>query len=606
MNFFETIYSLLIESVEDVNSIYDKYYSGKIDRNRFNTIAKADSATKINKEGNIEKLGKYARLLMTLYINGGLQMEDLSLAQEYIHLIYKHNIKSIDWTKIKELGDLHPFVEKYMAQNTQTIDEILPYLDEGVDYKLLHDGEQYKIYQPLSEKGACYLGVGATWCTTWGPLSLDPKNKDKSNRFKQYNSEGPIYDIIPKDNFEGRIQIQFQGDEFKNKNNQTIDVKNLFENDELFNFFFPLSENTTEEQMEKMVSRIKFLPTEKQAIVRKFKKQLFSGVVYGDDIAVIDTSGDFSGDAWIAQHTDIDNLVNVDLNDDRIEFNFSSTKGFIHIGNLETYLTNLRRYKDNEYPSDIHEPDHDDMYYMFQNVFENHSESPIEWLGNCIEANDFERFWAKYGDNLFTHLRSNYYDKFNDLNYQNMDHAYNRLIENVTNHINVEYGYSNSTIDFNVDNFNDFVSNKNIKTIDNFDDFVDNFINWYDINTEDYNIWEYLEWDYPSFYDFKEDIDDFFNDEDRKAGREFIDNLHKQLKDFNDQRNEWVWEDGDKKVEIKKHGYNVDNDTVLMVYTNKKTGETHRGDVKVENIHKYVSMNMLAEIYFNFKKNILL
>jgi len=609
MNFFETIYNLLIESVEDVDAIFEKYYSDKLDRNRFNIIAKADEATKVNKEGKIEKLGKYARLLMSLYINSKLQIEDLSLAQEYIYLIYKHNIKGIDWTNIKELGDLHPFVEKYMAQNTQTIDEILPYLDEGDDYKLLHNGEEYIIYQPLTEKGACYLGVGATWCTTWGPLSLDPKNRDKSNRFKQYNSNGPLYIIVPKDNFDGRVQINFEGDEYKNKNNSSIYVKDFLDNQELFNFFFPLNDQTTKEQMEVMIGRLKFLSSEKQAIVRKFKKELLGGVIYGDELALIDADDDFSGDEWIAKHTNIDTLESVEIDDDRVQFNFNSIKGFVHITNLETYVNNLIRYKENEHPTDVHEPDHDDMYYMFMHVFENERDLPIEWLGNSIESNDFEKFWAKYGDGLYDHLRSQYYDKFNDLNYQNIDHAYNRLIENVTKYIDVEFGggySSKNTIYFNIDKFNDYVTTKGINTIDNFDDFVDDYLNWFDINTEDYDIWEYLEWDYPRYHDLKDEIDDFFNNEDRKSEREFVEVLHKQLKDFDNLSRSWVWEDGDKKVEIKKTGYSVENGTVEMVYTNKKTGEVHNGQVRVENIHKYVTMNMLAEIYFKFKKNILL
>jgi len=609
MNFFETIYSLLIESVEDVNAIYDKYYASKLERNRFNAIAKADDATKVNKEGEIEKLGKYARLLMTLYINDGLKMEDLSLAQEYIHLIYKHNIKNIDWHKIKDLSDLHPFVEKYMAQNTETIDEILPYLDESVDYKVLHDGEQYKIYQPLTEKGACYLGVGATWCTTWGPLSLDPKNKDKTNRFKAYNNAGPLFIIVPKDNFDNRVQIHFEDDEFKNKNNSSIDIKALFENNELFNYFFPLNDKTTKEEMETMVERIKYLPSDKQKILREFKRKVFGGGTQNDELATIEDDGEFNGDTWIAENVDADYIEELDLDDDRAVFYLSPVTSMVHLQKLDDYLSSLRRSLDNDYPVNMHEPDHDDLYYLFMNLFENDSDVVHGWLGNAVEANDFEKFWEKYGDELWDYLRTDYYDKFNDLNYQNLDHAYRRMIENVTKYIDTDYDSKwnrKTKVDFNVDKFNDYVRAKDLTVIENFDQFIDDYCDYHDISTEDYDVWEYLEWDYPRYRDLSDQIDAFFTDEKRIKERAFVDNLHKQLKDFDNERHSWVWEDGEKKVEIRKTGYNIENDTIDMVYINKKTGEVHRGPVKVENIHKYATMNMLAEIYFKFKKNILL
>ena len=241
MNFESILYELLVESVEDVNKIYVKYYN-TIPRNRFDSIARVDKFTKVNNNGEIEKLGKLARLLLTLYSKEGFHIEDLSLAKEYIDVIYKRSIV-IPWDKIKTLPDIYPYVKKYLAQDTQSFKDIFEFLEGGEDYKILHDGEEYVIYRPLTEKGACYLGVGAEWCTTWGPLSLNHRNRDRTNRFKIYNDQAPLYIIAEKTDLDKRVQFWFKptdinSSEFKNLSNGNVDPKGYFYKNELFHFFY--------------------------------------------------------------------------------------------------------------------------------------------------------------------------------------------------------------------------------------------------------------------------------------------------------------------------------------------------------------------------------
>lgn len=81
---FKTLSGYLMEQ-SSPDEIYQKYYS-KIDKNIFDKIIEADPKT-------IKgiKIGKYAKLLLNIYKNGNLPMEDLPKASYYLSLVYKYN-----------------------------------------------------------------------------------------------------------------------------------------------------------------------------------------------------------------------------------------------------------------------------------------------------------------------------------------------------------------------------------------------------------------------------------------------------------------------------------------------------------------------------------
>lgn len=174
--------------------IYQKYYS-KIPYNEFLEIVSSDPQSVVSND-KIQKMGKYSKLLILLFQKGGLQLEDLDKAKEYLGYVYQHKIP-MDLGKIKQLADIYNVVKDYIAKDTKSLEEILKILSKE-EFKVLHNGENWYIFQPLTEKASCYLGVNTEWCTTWGPYSLNKKHKDRGNMFSRYSPQGPLFIMIDK------------------------------------------------------------------------------------------------------------------------------------------------------------------------------------------------------------------------------------------------------------------------------------------------------------------------------------------------------------------------------------------------------------------------
>jgi hypothetical protein len=136
--------------------IYNKYYS-KIPYDDFKLIVNSDPQTNISSDGTVTRMGKYSKLLLSMFQKGGLKLEDLEKAEEYLGYVYSHKIP-VEVNKINELGDLYNTVKDYIAKDTKALSEILKVLSEN-EYKVLHNGEEWYVFQPLTEKAACYLGV---------------------------------------------------------------------------------------------------------------------------------------------------------------------------------------------------------------------------------------------------------------------------------------------------------------------------------------------------------------------------------------------------------------------------------------------------------------
>jgi hypothetical protein len=149
---------------------------------------------------------------------------------------------SIDIKNIKQISDLYDIVKNYIVSIETPIREILKELPKD-SYKLLHNGENWVVFRPLTEKAAAWLGVGSSWCTTWGKYSLDPTYKSRSNLFTTYNY-APIYIMIDKSDEKHKYQFQFKKDEFRDVRDGMINVKGFFiKHEELREFYFPLLVN---------------------------------------------------------------------------------------------------------------------------------------------------------------------------------------------------------------------------------------------------------------------------------------------------------------------------------------------------------------------------
>jgi hypothetical protein len=595
MKLFDFIdWDLLEESVQDVEAIRQKYYSEI--GNRFHTIAVADKFTKLDNDGNIVKLGKYARLLLNLYQMGGLLIEDLPLAKDYINILYDRNV-SVPWHQIRELSDLYPYVQKYIAKNDMPFQDVLPYLEAGKDY-IKHEpaDSNYEIYQPLTEKGAAYLGVGAEWCTTWGPYSLNPRNKSKSNRFAAYSKEGPLFILVNKTDNNDRAQFHFKDEEFKNLSNRDADTKKYFEDNGVFNFFFPFEKDGQEisdEQLKEYKKFIKLLPKDKEQTIKEKYAERFGS--FGATSLNIDID-EFDEEEYFALVPDKSvRSIEITRSGD-VSFQVDLPSNY-NVESLDRYLSSLHHSKNDSSPSEWMGEFEDDLHQMFMSFAENNQDFLIGIYGNS--AKDYKGLWDRFGQIFIEKFYDDYASKFDEINYANVDAGYDRLLRQVEERITVN---RDNEVVFELNSYNDFVDANQLNEIDNFNKFLERYIDFYDLNLEDYGA--DIDWEWPHWGDFENEIKEWF-----ESG--VTENMSQTRKQLNDILSKFfkkyghTYEDNDKLLRVDDSKVDYENQSVYINYVDKNSKENFNGYVKIENLPKYVSMNMLAETYFKFKRLII-
>ena len=196
-----------------LSDIHDKYYS-KIPEDIFRQIISADPTYRIEKS---EKMGKYGKWLLSLYMNRQLKIEDLYKATEYLQYFIKYyNIIQVkDINKYKSLQDLYNVVSQYMNNDniaTSKSDEVRK-IKEGAE-KVYEDSE-WLVIIPHTQEASCYYGKGTQWCTA---------AEYSHNMFDNYNNQGPLYINIDKVN-NLKYQFHFETDSFMDENDNPIEGK---------------------------------------------------------------------------------------------------------------------------------------------------------------------------------------------------------------------------------------------------------------------------------------------------------------------------------------------------------------------------------------------
>jgi hypothetical protein len=87
--------------------------------------------------------------------------------------------------------------------------------------KEIYNDSEMRIIQPLDEQASCYYGQGTRWCTAG----------NNNNKFNYYNSDGPLYIILPKHprHTGEKYQIHFNLNEFKDEHDIGILPRELLE-----------------------------------------------------------------------------------------------------------------------------------------------------------------------------------------------------------------------------------------------------------------------------------------------------------------------------------------------------------------------------------------
>lgn len=592
MDFYILLEELLLEL--SPIEIYKKYYNNLSPR-LFNKIVSSDPKSIIRGK-EIQHIGKYVKLLITMYNNRSLKIEDLDRAKEYLSYVYKHQIP-IDSSKIKNLSDLYNLVSKYIVRTNSDLKTILSSLNND-DYKLLFNGEKWIIFQPLTEKGACYLGVSSEWCTTWGPNSLSHENKDKDNRFEYYNTSGKLYIIINKTDEKEKYQFHFEDKQFMDSEDSQIDT-GLFlsSNEELKYFFFPSFIKDVDEETNNFQLSISSILSDDDSniLLRKLLKlndsdsPLIKSVINQDEELLKNSIRDKRvGEAEFIEKGDL-----------QVQFKYGYS--------IESVRDTLAYYES-------------DMYHSYDNMYDSFSDSE-DWTNNAETY--FKQFYDEniskinsIGIRKYERFKNTFFpyfikeqkiqEEFVDYYIRNSEPSHNdecrKMIASIEKYIRFEesnYSGKKSVI-FDKTNFLKYCGDKKILVITNIESFTEDYIDYYNVPTDYEGVYDF-EYVLPTYIQLSFVIEKFFDklieegeddDENCYALREKLNEIIGKYfqNDDNNFKNEYV------DVTINNDGQiDCEKGTVNISYKNLKTNETHVGDVHVNNLVSYVTNIPLHE-----------
>ena len=610
MNFKLILEDLLNELSGE--EIYQKYYS-KIPYDDFISIVLSDPQSVVE-DGKIQKMGKYVKLLISLFQKGGLQLEDTDKAKEYLEYVYQHRIP-LDLGKIKELADLYNVVKEYIVKDTKSLDEILKILSKD-EFKVLHNGEKWFIFQPLTEKASCYLGVNTEWCTTWGPYSLNKKHRDRSNMFNRYSPQGPLFIMIDKQNHDNKYQFHFESGQYMDRDDKRINVSEFIirrENKEIFDYFFPsFSREVSSDEIKNEINKLDILPND-------LGLELFEKT-----IGVVDNK-----------------LVNAILSDDEdtVSELMNGVDIIIRNGRIGISIDELG--------SDLRQLDQNIGYYEYESehgwefVYNDMRDKGMddeydqqrlqEFLRPFYEENS-QTFLREFSINNFEGFLNNFFDSFKDddnitdafwsdiadLSYESYELGNEEEVNRIKKDINIESEYRGYNISLNLVKFIQYILKKDYEEIpdeDLLNEILDDFVSYCKHDGEfesfyDYNI------TYPKYGESNQitkETDKFFDYilEDIERGNSCMElkrTLNQIIQKYFTSYSK-VYENEHIRVHLKSTEVNCDTGMVKVEYTNKDTGEKFGGwgqpdGVKVENLMSLLTNYKLFESLMRFKKNI--
>lgn len=171
---------------------------------------------------------EYVQWLARIYSRGGIHLEDVitQVAEdlEYFARMKLHRMIPPPYNDINRYRDFHDFaetVEKFEQQHVEKLKKLSgdSTTDRGKSREIYRD-QQIRIIQPEDKAAACYYGRGTKWCTA---------ARVSNNHFEAYNSDGPLYIIIPQTPaHQGeKYQFHFASGQFMDEKDQPIRVSNL-------------------------------------------------------------------------------------------------------------------------------------------------------------------------------------------------------------------------------------------------------------------------------------------------------------------------------------------------------------------------------------------
>jgi hypothetical protein len=625
----------IISEAKSLEEIYTQYYSD-IPLQIFNRIIKADPKTVV-KNDKIVKVGKYAKILLNIYKIGNMpNLENLVEATRYLAIVYNKNL-SIDIKNIKQISDLYDIVKNYIVSIETPIKEILKELPKD-SYKLLHNGEKWVVFRPLTEKAAAWLGVGSSWCTTWGKYSLDPAYKSRSNLFTTYNY-APIYIMIDKSDEKHKYQFQFKKDEFRDVRDGMINVKGFFiKHDELREFYFPLLLDkegifTEEEQFDRINALSdKFASKLNEVRIERLVESGISNPIalaFAKNDTYDQLTEDDEEEGIIPLISDR-NLDDITYDGSNIDFELRTpcsgkVGNYSSIGSLKERISHLEGQKrDNDLTDSIYNDRYDfaeTLENYVSDYFEKNS-SDIKYMNyNFITLDAFKRYFLTIINNKKSKYFDKIFEKYSDKTYDATISGYNGAIENELDSIKkyafiTESGYYSRTqvLSVNSYEFIQYVNKQRIKQITDFCQLFESYIDDADIVTDEW----YVEYDtiYPSDEDMHpiiaDVLEDFIMEEFGSVDEPNAEivkiriKLVEILEKYFNENTEYNWKYNDYpqifngslvKIYLNPQ-IDFDDSTVKIILIDKKTKNEYTGNMPIDELYNTM-FNYKLDLFLN-------
>ena len=162
--------------------------------------------------------------LYNLIKNNNLKEEDFYKAKNYVTLFNKFINRipkeSRDINKYKSLSDLYDVVKEFEGNEdapTSKQDELRQIKEKEVK-KVFENGD-WLVMIPLTERASCLIGKGTQWCTA---------ADESDNMFDNYNSDGPLYVIVNKDD-NSKYQLHFESNQIMDENDRPVPATHFFD-----------------------------------------------------------------------------------------------------------------------------------------------------------------------------------------------------------------------------------------------------------------------------------------------------------------------------------------------------------------------------------------
>lgn len=594
--------SLLLEATPD--EIYNSYYKD-IPREEFNQIIMSDPQSKSNENG-IQRIGKFAKLLINLYRKKTLKLEDLPRAKEYLDYVYKHSV-SLDSNKIKSLNDLYDTIKGYYAKDTRDLGSIISALDEK-EYRKVFQNESWTIFVPLTEKASCYLGVNTEWCTTWGPQSLNPKHQDRGSLYSRYHSQGYLYILIKNSDINEKYQFHFQSKQYMDKEDARINIQQfLNNNEEVKHFFFPslISDEVDDSTLKTQIERLNALDDDDSAVL--VNKLVSSSAKTNPLIAAL-INKDIDELQKIITDDDVESL---DIEDEWLNVDFKNSYG----GSLNTTRDTLSYYESEANNGSevlwdrMYNEDSDYIKDTLAYYLEEYYKRNADELKSSYGYSDYEQFKMDHydnftqDDNIWDWYASEYVNK----NARYFEDAAQVQVDEIVKYMDFDSYSRGNLVKVKIPYLLLFLVKKDYQTIDGVEnymiDVLDDYANHYGIDNDYEGIWDH-QTDDVKYEDLEKPIDNYF--EKMFDDFEGVKKCAEYRKILNDVVQK-VFKGSDRlendefSIYLPSMKIDCEKGSIVIVLNDKKKGTRESGPIKIENLATYATNYKLFENVKNIK-----